>query len=132
MLSLKKQIVLMTMLLLMTLYQMLRQQYLTICWIMKPTLPKSLSDTETEYYGLSDAETIDYMADIKFLKKIPQHLKNQMKTKLRDKIQKTIESNKNKLKNKEHIRKTIKYVFNAFENDRIKKEEEKRKKKKIK
>ena len=50
-----------------------------------------------------------------------------MKRKLRDKIKKeTIESNKNKLKNKENIRKTIKNVFNAFEDDRVKSGEEKK------
>ena len=60
------------------------------------------------FYGLSDADTIDYTSDIKFIKKIPQHPKKQMKRKLGDKIKKeTIESNKNKLKDKENIRKAI-------------------------
>ena len=35
------------------------------------TLPESLSDAETEFYGLSDADTIEYTSDIKFIKKIP-------------------------------------------------------------
>ena len=56
-----------------------------------------------------------------------------MKRKLRDKIKKeSIESNKNKLKDKENIRKTIKNIFNAFEDNMVKKEEEKIKDKIIK
>ena len=54
------------------------------------TLPENLSDAETEFYGSSDAKTIDYTSDIEFIKKIP---KKWMKRKLRDKIKKeTIES----------------------------------------
>ena len=67
------------------------------------TLPETLSDAETEIYGSLDTETTDYMPDIKFIKKIPQHLKKQIKRRLRDKIKKeTIESNKNKLKIKKN------------------------------
>ena len=67
----------------------------------KSTLPEKLSDAETEFYNLSDAETIGYTSDIDFMKNNSQHPKKRMKKKLRDKIKKeTIESNKNKLKNK--------------------------------
>ena len=67
----------------------------------KTTLPEKLSDAETEFYNLSDAETIGYTSDIDFMKNNSQHPKKRMKKKLRDKIKKeTIESNKNKLKNK--------------------------------
>ena len=31
------------------------------------TLPENLSDAEKEFFGLSDAETIDYTSDIEFI-----------------------------------------------------------------
>ena len=90
-------------------------------------LPNNLSEVNTEFYSdLSDAETINYTPDIEFIKKNPRHPKNGMKRKLRDRIKKEkLETNKDKLKNKENIRTTIKNVFGTFEDDRIKKEEEK-------
>ena len=45
------------------------------------TLSENLLDAETEFYGFSDIEKIDYTSDIEFIKKIPQPPKKQMKTK---------------------------------------------------
>ena len=98
------------------------------------TISDNLSEAETEFYdNLSEAETIDYTSDIEFIKKIPQHPNNRMKRKRADKIkQEKLETNKDKPKNKENIRQTIKNVFDAFEDERIKKEEENKVKKELK
>ena len=50
-------------------------------------IPENLSGPETEFYSLSDVETIDYTSDIEFIKTNLLHPKR-MKRKLRDKIKK--------------------------------------------